>query len=158
MRNIGALAKCNGGWRVEFGFASGREDWPAFAGALFRTSPDAETIAFHHRKSARYCFACYRDEMLVGALFLAPEPDALSRDWAIAHLNLANPRAADLRSHRGSSRRWRCRQGRNSLLVFSAQTKSPLLRGVAATARRNRTEGNNETCCLLARGLKISGT
>ncbi|MBS0252187.1 MAG: molybdopterin-dependent oxidoreductase [Proteobacteria bacterium] len=89
-----ALAKCSGGWRVELGFASAREDWAAFANALFGASPAAETIAFHDRYSARYRFACYRDDMLLGALFLASEPVAVSRDWAVAQLTEAHPRAA----------------------------------------------------------------
>lgn len=87
-----ALAKCNGGWRVELGFASAREDWAAFADALFGTSLDAETIAFHDRQSGRYRFACYRDDTLLGALYLAPEPVAVSRDWAVAQLLAPDPR------------------------------------------------------------------
>ncbi|CCB67179.1 nitrate reductase [Hyphomicrobium sp. MC1] len=89
-----ALAKCDGGWRIELGFASGREDWAAFANALFGSSSDADTIAFHDCQSARYRFACYRDETLLGAVFLAPEPVAVSRDWAVAQLATAHQRAA----------------------------------------------------------------
>jgi assimilatory nitrate reductase catalytic subunit len=89
-----ALAKCNGGWRVELGFASAREDWSAFADALFGTSLDIETIAFHDRQSGRYRFASYRDDTLLGALYLAPEPVAVSRDWAVTQLLAPHPRPA----------------------------------------------------------------
>lgn len=89
-----ALAKCDGGWRVELGFAFAREDWAAVAETLFGGSPASETIAFRDRQSGRYRFACYRDEALVGALFLAPEPVAVSRDWAVGQLSASHSRAA----------------------------------------------------------------
>ncbi len=88
-----ALAKCLDGWRVELGFASGHQDWAAFATALFGAGPDAETIAFQDRHSGTFRFSCYRDERLLGALFLAPEPVAVSRDWAVAQLAAPHPKA-----------------------------------------------------------------
>src|SRR6185369_5960583 len=42
-----ALAKCNGGWRVEWAFASMRHDWARFAKSLFGDASSQETIAFH---------------------------------------------------------------------------------------------------------------
>jgi len=89
-----ALAKCNGGWRVELGFATSRENWATLAAELFGEPSNAETIAFHDRQSSRYRFACYHDEALLGALFLAPEPVAVSRDWAVGQLTAPHPRAA----------------------------------------------------------------
>ncbi len=89
-----AIAKCNGGWRVELGFAASRENWATLAAELFGEPQSAEIIAFHDRQSARYRFACYRDEALLGALFLAPEPVAVSRDWAVGQLTVPHPRAA----------------------------------------------------------------
>ncbi|MFA5956984.1 molybdopterin-dependent oxidoreductase [Hyphomicrobium sp.] len=88
-----ALAKCNDGWRIELGFACGREDWTAFATALFGAEPDAETIAFQDRQSGIFRFSSYRDERLLGALFLAPDPVAVSRDWAVAQLAAPHPKA-----------------------------------------------------------------
>ncbi|MBN9291915.1 MAG: molybdopterin-dependent oxidoreductase [Hyphomicrobium denitrificans] len=89
-----ALAKCSAGWRLELGFADGREDWSSFANELLGASEDTETIAFHDRQSSSYRFACYRGESLRGALFLASEPVAVSRDWAVAQLTAPHPRAA----------------------------------------------------------------
>ena len=85
-----ALAKCSEGWRVELGFAAQRGDWTAFADTLFGAIPDAETISFHDRQSSRYRFACYDGGNLLGALFLAAEPVAVSRDWAVAQLAAAH--------------------------------------------------------------------
>ena len=87
-----ALAKCSEGWRVELGFASEREDWAAFADTLFSAGENAETIAFHDRQSSGYRFACYKENGLLGALFLAPEPVAVSRDWAVAQLAVPHPK------------------------------------------------------------------
>ncbi|HML29982.1 MAG TPA: molybdopterin dinucleotide binding domain-containing protein, partial [Hyphomicrobium sp.] len=89
-----ALAKCDGGWRIELGFAFAREDWISFAEKLFGGIPASDTIAFHDRQSGRYRFACYRDEALIGALFLAPEPVAVSRDWAVGQLVASHSSAA----------------------------------------------------------------
>jgi assimilatory nitrate reductase catalytic subunit len=89
-----ALAKCEAGWRLELGFAEDRNDWLEFANCLFNASADTETIAFHDRQNSRYRFSCYAGEHLVGALFLAPEPVAVSRDWAVAQLVVSHPKAA----------------------------------------------------------------
>jgi assimilatory nitrate reductase catalytic subunit len=89
-----AIAKCKQGWRVELGFAAERQNWVAFADALLGCSEDAETIAFHDRQSARYRFARYRGDVLLGAVFLAPEPVAVSRDWAVAQLAARHSHAA----------------------------------------------------------------
>ncbi|MBS0232279.1 MAG: molybdopterin-dependent oxidoreductase [Proteobacteria bacterium] len=90
-----ALAKCDGGWRVELGFASARADWASFAEALFGAPRASETVAFDDGQSGRYRFACYCGDALVGALFLATEPVAVSRDWATGQL--AAPHSHDTR-------------------------------------------------------------
>jgi assimilatory nitrate reductase catalytic subunit len=88
-----ALAKCSGGWRMELGFATGQQDWATFATTLFGAIPDAETIALQDHQSGIFRFSCYRDERLLGALFLAPEPVAVSRDWSVAQLAALHPKA-----------------------------------------------------------------
>jgi assimilatory nitrate reductase catalytic subunit len=81
-----AMVKCAGGWRVELAFAANSPDWPAFATAL--VGGDAsEMAAYHDIETGRYRFACYEGGRLAGAIFLAPEPVAVSRDWAIAQLS-----------------------------------------------------------------------
>ena len=45
-------------------------------------------IAYHDAKTGHHRFACYEDDRLTGAAFLAPEPVAVSRDWAIAQLSV----------------------------------------------------------------------
>ena len=82
-----AIAKCKGGWRVELGFADDDRDWSAFLAALAGADASVETIAYHDAKARQHRFACYEGDRLIGALFLAPDPVAVSRDWAIAQLS-----------------------------------------------------------------------
>ncbi len=84
-----ALARCEGGWRIELAFADGARDWPAFAAALFDAPPEADTVAYHDLGGGRCGFACFDRTRLAGALFLASAPVGVSRDWACAQL-LAN--------------------------------------------------------------------
>ena len=81
-----ALAKCEGGWRLELAFADDDRDWLAFATSLFDTAPGAETLSFHDGAAGRHRFACFDGDRLGGALFLASEPVAVSRDWACEQL------------------------------------------------------------------------
>lgn len=89
-----ATARCSGGWRIELGFASEHDDWSSFAAALFGAPQDAEVIAFHDRQNGQFRFASYRGEVLLGALFLAPVPVAVSRDWAATQLSVPHPNAS----------------------------------------------------------------
>jgi assimilatory nitrate reductase catalytic subunit len=87
-----AIAKCNGGWRVELAFANPPHDWAAFAAALFDTGTPAHTITFQDTEKERYRFVVYDGPRLIGALFLASEPVVVARDWVVqqfaaAHLN-----------------------------------------------------------------------
>ncbi len=84
-----AIAKCNGGWRVEMAFASDQTDWPAFArGLLGRAS---EPAVYHDTQTGRMRFAAYDNGNLMGMMFLAPEPVAVSREWAISQLAATDP-------------------------------------------------------------------
>jgi assimilatory nitrate reductase catalytic subunit len=81
-----AVAKCEGGWRVELAVAKDELDWTAYAARLFAMAPDGELSAYQDRESGQQRFACFDGEGLVGALFLAPEPVAVSRNWAVDQL------------------------------------------------------------------------
>jgi assimilatory nitrate reductase catalytic subunit len=81
-----ALARCEGGWRLELAFAKSGTDATALAAALFDAGPDAETVAYHDGATGRLRFACFAGEHLMGALFLAREPVAVPRAWACEQL------------------------------------------------------------------------
>jgi assimilatory nitrate reductase catalytic subunit len=79
-----AIAKCSGGWRVEMAFAASAEDWAGYVTELVGGSN--ELVAYHDAQTGRRRYACYEGDRLAGAVFVAPEPVAVSRDWAIAQL------------------------------------------------------------------------
>ena len=83
-----AIAKCGGGWRVEFALAADADDWTGFVTEL--VGGDAELVAYRDAQTRRLRFACYDGDALAGTVFLAPEPVAVSRDWAIAQLAAPN--------------------------------------------------------------------
>src|SRR5690606_8603102 len=74
-----AIARCNGGWRVEMAFANDLADWTGFAGALLGSA--SEFIVYEDSQTGRLRFAAYDNGRLTGMLFLAPEPVAVSREW-----------------------------------------------------------------------------
>jgi assimilatory nitrate reductase catalytic subunit len=88
-----AMAKCPGGWRVELGFASNDRDWSAVATKLLYGSPSSQTLAYSDESSGQHRFACYDGPELKGAVFIARDLVAVSRDWAVAQLSAAFPDA-----------------------------------------------------------------
>jgi len=81
-----ALARCQGGWRLELAFTAGGMDMGAFAASLFNAPEGVETLAYRDGATLRDRFACFDGDRLLGALFLAPEPVAVSRAWACEQL------------------------------------------------------------------------
>jgi assimilatory nitrate reductase catalytic subunit len=81
-----ALGPCAGGWRLELAFAASEIDRGALAVSLFSAPEGAETLAYRDGAGLRERFACFDGDRLLGALFLAPEPVAVSRVWACEQL------------------------------------------------------------------------
>ncbi|WP_292183302.1 nitrate reductase, partial [Mesorhizobium sp.] len=81
-----AVAKCKGGWRVELAFADDDIDWAGFAGSLFGAPPGAEMSAYHDGDAGQHRIAAFDGDRLLGALFVAPGPVAVSRGWAADQL------------------------------------------------------------------------
>jgi assimilatory nitrate reductase catalytic subunit len=83
-----ALARIDGGWRMELAGTSSPQDWTVFAEALVGVK-DGETLAYHDIASGRHRFAIFAGGRLVGALFVAPEPVEVARGFAIQHFGKA---------------------------------------------------------------------
>jgi assimilatory nitrate reductase catalytic subunit len=83
-----ALARIDGGWRMELAGTSAPNDWTVFAEALVGVK-DGETLAYHDIAGGRHRFAIFADGRLVGALFVAPEPVEVARGFAIQHFGKA---------------------------------------------------------------------
>ncbi len=80
-----AIARCEGGFRLELAFAEER-DWGNVAASLFAAPSGAETLAYRDRATGRHRFACFAGDRLIGSLFLGAEPVSVSRAWACDQL------------------------------------------------------------------------
>jgi assimilatory nitrate reductase catalytic subunit len=79
-----AVARAEGGWRVELAGTLPVADWEAFAGALLGQAVEdvAETMSYGDATSGHFRFTAFAGAQLVGALFVAPAPVPVSRVWA----------------------------------------------------------------------------
>jgi assimilatory nitrate reductase catalytic subunit len=81
-----ALATCTAGWRLELAWQDADLDGRTLACRLFGCPINAAILTYHDAEAAQERFAWFEGERLMGALFLAPEPVAVSRAWAIEQL------------------------------------------------------------------------
>jgi assimilatory nitrate reductase catalytic subunit len=98
-----AMARADGGWRIELSGSQVPADIGLFARQLFSLPADVPVIAYHDATSGQYRCAAFDGERLLGAFFLSREPVAVSRQH-LAELLLGN--FAD------ASSRWRVIAGR----------------------------------------------
>jgi assimilatory nitrate reductase catalytic subunit len=81
-----SLARCYGGWRLELAWAVEHEDWSACARSILGNDPTAELLAYHDAANGRHRFVSITRGRLAGALYLAREPVAFSRNWLVEQL------------------------------------------------------------------------
>lgn len=83
-----AIAPVTDGWRIELAWlCDDGIDFTAAAKDLFGPGvQDAEMPSFHDQKSALYRYAAFKDDELLGLLFVAPEPVVASRTLLIEAL------------------------------------------------------------------------
>jgi len=81
-----ALAKAEGGWRVELAFDWPVEDWCAWCRTTFAIPDDVEPLGYADQQSGDLRLAFFDGKRLLAALFLAREPVAVARNWAISQL------------------------------------------------------------------------
>lgn len=95
-----ALARCKGGWRLEFALTESGQSIETLAARLFgrKTALDPETLAYSDRDMNDQRQAAFLDDRLLYALYLASGPVAVSRLWAVGQLALDHgPRASRYR-------------------------------------------------------------
>jgi assimilatory nitrate reductase catalytic subunit len=88
-----ALARANGGLRLELAGKEVPDDWTAFACRLFGAADDV--LAYHDAPALRYRFAAFDGARLAGALFVGREPVAVSRSWICERLEIDAASPAD---------------------------------------------------------------
>jgi assimilatory nitrate reductase catalytic subunit len=90
-----AIAQAEGGWRVELAGVEAVEDWIAYAADLIGSGEDLETLSYSDQDQASFRLATFSGDALLGALFVAPQPVAVSRTWAIEHLSAKEIRGTE---------------------------------------------------------------
>jgi assimilatory nitrate reductase catalytic subunit len=81
-----ALARCAEGWRLELALAQEIADWSDYARKLFDVGEDAAIVAYRDSATDQHRIVVFDGERLLGALFVAREPVAVSRQWAVQQL------------------------------------------------------------------------
>ena len=81
-----ALAKADGGWRLELGFESS-VDWTAWARTNLNVPTHADMVGYQDQASGDVRLAFFEGDQLCAALFMAREPVSVSRNWAASQLS-----------------------------------------------------------------------
>lgn len=81
-----AIAKADGGWRIELAFTTPAADWTVWCRATFAIPDDVEPLGYADRRTGDLRLAFFDGDRLLAALFLALEPVAVARTWAVSQL------------------------------------------------------------------------
>jgi assimilatory nitrate reductase catalytic subunit len=90
-----ALARANGGWRLELAGAAAPADWSDWARDLLGADADTDLLAVHDAAASHHRFAAFAGDRLSGAVFVGPEPVSVSRGFAAEGLTLEHPLPAN---------------------------------------------------------------
>ncbi|MGP4671473.1 nitrate reductase [Agrobacterium salinitolerans] len=82
-----AVAKADGGYRMELAFAEAPEDWTLWARQVFGIDVQIEPLGYSDRQTGDLRLAFFDGDTLLAALFIAREPVAVARNWAISQLS-----------------------------------------------------------------------
>jgi assimilatory nitrate reductase catalytic subunit len=82
-----ALAKAEGGWRLELASDDTVDDWTAWCRRTFDIPAHIEPLGYADRQTGELRLAFFENGKLLAAFFLATEPVAVARNWAIAQLS-----------------------------------------------------------------------
>lgn len=79
-----AFIRADGGWCVELAGRAAHANWQRYAHNLFgyQEGGNEETLAYCDQFKGHHRFIKFKGDRLKGALFVAPEPVAVSRAWA----------------------------------------------------------------------------
>ncbi|WP_160003779.1 nitrate reductase [Rhizobium sp. 18055] len=85
-----AVAKAEGGWRLELGFDQPVEDWHNWCRETFAIAGHIEPLGYADQQTGDLRLAFFDGARLLAALFLARQPVAVARNWAISQLTAAH--------------------------------------------------------------------
>jgi assimilatory nitrate reductase catalytic subunit len=86
-----ALARADGGWRIELAHGALSESPEILLRRLIKSTGKTQILAYHDPKRGDYRLAAFDGERMVGALYLSAHPVAVSRSFAVAQLGSAHP-------------------------------------------------------------------
>ncbi|WP_107340814.1 nitrate reductase [Agrobacterium pusense] len=81
-----AIAKADGGYRMELSFAEEPQDWTLWARQAFGIDVGIEPLGYSDRQTGDLRLAFFDGDILLAALFIARRPVAVARNWAISQL------------------------------------------------------------------------
>lgn len=81
-----AIAKADGGYRIELAFAEEPQDWTLWARQVFGIDAGIEPLGYSDRQTGDLRLAFFDGDILLAALFIARRPVAVARNWAILQL------------------------------------------------------------------------
>lgn len=81
-----AIAKADGGYRMELAFAEEPQDWTLWARQVFGIDAGIEPLGYSDRQTGDLRLAFFDGDILLAALFIARRPVAVARNWAILQL------------------------------------------------------------------------
>jgi assimilatory nitrate reductase catalytic subunit len=90
-----ALARAEGGWRIELAGSGPVKDWAGYAADLIGSGENLETLSYSDQDQASFRLATFSGDALLGAVFIAPQPVAVSRTWTVEHLSAREIRGAE---------------------------------------------------------------
>jgi len=83
-----ALAKADGGWRIELAFDAAPQDWSEWCRKQFNIPAHIEPLGYADAQSGDLRLAFFDGDRLAAALFVARQPVAVARNWAIEQLTV----------------------------------------------------------------------
>ena len=89
-----ALARADGGWRLELAFTAPAGPWADWCRRTFAVPAGVEPLGYADAQTGDVRLAFFDGARLLAAFFQAREPVAVARDWAVAQLKADH---ADLR-------------------------------------------------------------
>jgi assimilatory nitrate reductase catalytic subunit len=83
-----ALARADRGWRLELAFDAAPDDWAEWCRATFNLPAGTDPLGYADRQSGEMRLAFFDGSRLLAAFFLAQEPVAVARSWAVSQLTV----------------------------------------------------------------------
>jgi assimilatory nitrate reductase catalytic subunit len=83
-----ALAKADGGWRLELAFDAAPENWTHWCRTHFGIPGHIEPLGYADAQTGDLRLAFFEGDRLLAAFFLARQPVAVARNWAVEQLTV----------------------------------------------------------------------